>query len=233
MWPRLISRGRYDPTQTTRETLKLQWANEAKLEDRAALTRCCDDRGQHMDSTHELSELLHRLDCQGASDHAHAAWIELATARFKTRFASTARCQLQRFHSIEAAITCFEMPSSKHGVTNVHLGAVLNRCQQRRCDSQRRQCRQQHLSQRDFESVHGRHTVEGDVLSNERQEVVNFEVDRLPTNMATVIRRCMLNGESIARVARDLNCPQGTIKSWIHRGKDLLRESSRLKSLAD
>lgn len=120
----------------------------------------------------------------------------------------------------------------RHGAKNVQLGALRNRCQQRRCDYQRRQCRQQLFSQNQLEDLESSRTVEGDVLAHERQAVVKAEVEGLPPNMATVIRRCILGGESIKRVAIDLNCPEGTIKSWLHRAKELLRESPRLASLA-
>jgi RNA polymerase sigma factor (sigma-70 family) len=58
----------------------------------------------------------------------------------------------------------------------------------------------------------------------EAQRVIDEEVSRLPEKYRVPFVLFHLEGRSIAEVARELNCPIGTVESWLTRARQRLRD---------
>jgi RNA polymerase sigma factor (sigma-70 family) len=63
-----------------------------------------------------------------------------------------------------------------------------------------------------------------DVVRREVQPIVREELDRLPENYRQALRLCYLQGLTTEEAARRLECPSGTLKWRLARGRELLRE---------
>ena len=55
--------------------------------------------------------------------------------------------------------------------------------------------------------------------------LLHKELDSLPPNMARVIRRRFLKGQSVQDISRDISVPANTVRSWIRRGLEMLRHA--------
>ena len=61
------------------------------------------------------------------------------------------------------------------------------------------------------------------VEMEERSEVYG-EVLKLPVNYRTVVHLYYYEGYSVAEIAKLMNAREGTVKSWLFRARDMLRE---------
>jgi len=64
-------------------------------------------------------------------------------------------------------------------------------------------------------------------LGNEAVETVTRAIGRLPLHYRAAVVLREIEGWPYARIARALGCREGTIKSRVHRGKELLRQDLR------
>jgi RNA polymerase sigma-70 factor (ECF subfamily) len=55
-------------------------------------------------------------------------------------------------------------------------------------------------------------------------EAVRFEIDRLPPRVGTIVALYHLEDMSYAEIGEILNMPDGTVKSYLFRGRKLLRD---------
>jgi RNA polymerase sigma factor (sigma-70 family) len=62
-----------------------------------------------------------------------------------------------------------------------------------------------------------------DLLSRELASVIDEEIQRLPEKYRTALVLCHLEGQTMESAARSLNCPPGTIGTWLARARTLLR----------
>ena len=62
------------------------------------------------------------------------------------------------------------------------------------------------------------------VLSGEAVDAVTEAIGRLPLHYRAAVVLREIEGWPYARIAEALGCREGTVKSRVHRGKDLLRE---------
>ncbi len=79
----------------------------------------------------------------------------------------------------------------------------------------RRQCERQAALSRATLPFHVEHDTPSSVLHE--------EIDRLPSPLRALVVLCHLEGQSQALAARTLSLPVGTVKSRLHRARDLLR----------
>ena len=74
---------------------------------------------------------------------------------------------------------------------------------------------------------------EAQLLKRECIREIRSAIRTLPMPLREVVNRCKILQESPTEVARSLGRPLATVLSWLHKGQELLGESSRLASLAD
>lgn len=77
------------------------------------------------------------------------------------------------------------------------------------------------------------HTIRGDegddearaVFANLLDDEVTSAIERLPEDFRTVVILCDIEGFTYEEIAEFVDCPVGTVRSRLHRGRKLLRES--------
>ena len=77
-------------------------------------------------------------------------------------------------------------------------------------------------------SAFRRHTVpERDdlLVEMEEQTEVYGEVLKLPTQYRTAVHLFYYEGYTVAEIAKLMNAKEGTVKSWLFRARDMLRET--------
>lgn len=65
----------------------------------------------------------------------------------------------------------------------------------------------------------------------ELQDLIRREIDALPQDWRDVVILRELEGLSYAEISEALGKPEGTIKAWLHRGRQALRERFRALQL--
>src|SRR5438093_9255151 len=76
-----------------------------------------------------------------------------------------------------------------------------------------------------LDSVHyiERQTAEPLLESKQNQEALREALDQVPTQFRRALVLSQIAEHSLEEIARIENCPIGTVKSRIHRGKEMLR----------
>jgi RNA polymerase sigma factor (sigma-70 family) len=69
-------------------------------------------------------------------------------------------------------------------------------------------------------------------MRQELQRVVDEEIQRLPANYRRAVVLCYLQGQTYAEAARQLDCPPGTVASWLARARQRLRARLGRRGLA-
>jgi RNA polymerase sigma-70 factor (ECF subfamily) len=70
-------------------------------------------------------------------------------------------------------------------------------------------------------------TPESLLLSNEIAETVNSTIEQLPEELRTAIQLREIEGKSYEDIAREMNCPIGTVRSRIFRAREAIAEQLR------
>ncbi len=71
-----------------------------------------------------------------------------------------------------------------------------------------------------------------EALDREWRPILHEEIRRLPTKLRDPIELCYFDGLTVEAAARRLDCPEGTLKSRLGKGRELLRERLARRGLA-
>ncbi len=75
-------------------------------------------------------------------------------------------------------------------------------------------------------------TPEFDPADRETKPILHDEIHRLPSKLRDAIVLCYLEGLTVEEAARQLQCPVGTLKSRLARGREVLRSRLTRRGLA-
>jgi len=106
---------------------------------------------------------------------------------------------------------------------------ALNEARQIRRSQQRQNGALEQTDQYDFLTVRQTGSVEQEVFQREFLDALASAIERLPEGQKEVIEARLLNRQSFATIARELNRPLGTVLTWMHRGLQRLRDDTGLK----
>jgi len=96
-------------------------------------------------------------------------------------------------------------------------------------------CRAQNVQRRSREQQRAESaTVEkhSDGAWTEIQEVIDAELERLPARYREPLLLCYLEGKTHEEIARQLGHPLGTVRTWVARGREMLRKRLQRRGLA-
>jgi RNA polymerase sigma-70 factor, ECF subfamily len=75
----------------------------------------------------------------------------------------------------------------------------------------------------DLAEIAGNHSSDLQIEQNEREELVRKAVTVLPPRYRDAIIIFYFRDKNLTEAAQILGVPEGTVKAWLHRGRELLR----------
>lgn len=87
----------------------------------------------------------------------------------------------------------------------------------------RSQAARRHAVQKQVSTMVASATPEADPTRHEFKPVLHDEIHRLPSRLRDAIVLCYLEGFAVEAAAKRLDCPVGTLKSRLSKGREMLR----------
>lgn len=133
-------------------------------------------------------------------------------------------CQRTFVKALEAAATVSEAT-----VRGWLFRIAFNEAQQIRREATRERQRLPRLAE--LAQQHGRQQlVESGLIREEITVAVRSAIRRLPRGQQQVVRERLIEGRAFSDIAERLDCPLGTVLTWMRRGLERLRQDARLRS---
>jgi len=75
--------------------------------------------------------------------------------------------------------------------------------------------------------------IESDLLKNEKEKIIREAVRKLKDPYRMTVLLFYSSGLSLTEIAGICKCPQGTVKSRLHKAKELIRKEMEVSGYAE